>query len=491
MRLEEMLSGIEGFWVRRPKSMEIVGADCDSRRVGPGYIFVAYKGDVLDGHSYISEAVRRGAIVVVAERPVAVPDGVGLYIVEDGRVAAAKIAAALHKHPQKSLSLIAVTGTAGKTTTTLLIRHILNRCSIPTAALTTIAYYTSPNPHPSINTTPGPFLLHSLLAESWANGYRFCVMEVSSHAICQKRVYGLDFASAVLTNIGSDHLDYHGTHAAYRAAKRRLFHRLNSNAVAVLNADDRFFHEFLTAHNGVKITYGLREGGLRGRVISAGLNGMTLEIEFGGDVVFGSVPLVGLHNVYNVLGAVGAALSVGVGLFESLKALESFPGVPGRLEIIKGVSPTVLVDYAHTEEALKSALLAVKPFVSGRLILVFGCGGDRDRLKRPRMGMVAEAFADIVVLTSDNPRSEKPEAIIAEILDGMRRPEKVVVEVDRRAAIERAISIARPNDVVLVAGKGHETVQIIGNRPIPFDDREIVRETVERMAKSKAGRSVA
>ena len=489
MEIGRALAGVEGRWVRYPQKSMISGADCDSRRVGRGFLFVAYRGDAADGHDYIDDALRRGASVIVAERRVPVPEGVGLYLVDDGRLAAAKIAANIHPRSQ-DLTLIAVTGTAGKTTTTLLIRHILNSSSIPCAALTTIAYYTSEKPHPSENTTPGPFRLHALLEEAARNGHRACVMEVSSHAICQRRVEGLRFGCGVLTNIGSDHLDYHRTHSAYRTAKRRLFESLAPDAVAVLNADDRWFCEFAGAHRGPTLTYGLRRGMVRGRVLAADIDGMVVEVHFGGREGRFWIPLVGLHNAYNALASVAAALSVGVPFEEALFALEDFGGVAGRLERVWR-RPAVFVDYAHTENALKAALTALKPHVRGRLILVFGCGGDRDRTKRPRMGRVAERFADIVVVTSDNPRSENPQSIIAEILDGMSHPEKAVVEVDRHAAIKRAVSIARRDDVVLIAGKGHETVQIVGSKLIPFDDRKIARESLERLARLKRGRSVA
>ena len=469
----------------------VTTADCDSRRIRAGALFVALKGDAVDGHLFVADAVRRGAQVVVAERVVDVPDGVGLFVVEDGRVAAATIAAALNDHPSEKLKMIAVTGTAGKTTTTLLIRHILNSCGIPCAALTTISYYTAPQPHPSHNTTPGPFRLHALLREALQNRYRACVMEVSSHAICQKRVLGIDFRCAVLTNIASDHLDYHKTHASYRAAKRRLFETLPSYAFAVLNADDDWFCEFRHASAAKVLSYGLSGGEIRGRLLSSDLDGILIEVEGCGRVDRVKVRLVGRHNAYNVLAALGAALSVGVEFEEAVSALGSFAGVPGRLERVGIGRPAVFVDFAHTEGALRAVLSALRPLVKGRLVVVFGCGGDRDRTKRGRMGVVAESLADVVVVTSDNPRSEKPEAIIAEILDGMRHPERAVVEPDRRSAILKALSLARPDDVVVVAGKGHERVQIVGNRLIPFDDREVVREALERLDSLKRGRWVA
>lgn len=485
------MKGLAGRWIKKPAQETVTDADCDSRRIREGALFVALKGDAVDGHRFVADAVRRGAKVVVAERVVDVPDGVGLFVVEDGRAAAATIAAALNDHPSRKLKMIAVTGTAGKTTTTLLVRHILNACGIPCAALTTISYYTASQPHPSHNTTPGPFRLHALLREAVQNRYRACVMEVSSHAICQKRVLGIDFSCAVLTNIGSDHLDYHKTHASYRAAKRRLFETLSSSAVAVLNADDEWFSEFRRASAARVLSYGLTDGEIRGRLLSSDLDGILVEVEAYGHAGRVRVPLVGRHNAYNVLAALGAALSVGVGFEEAVSALGSFAGVPGRLERVGSGRPAVFVDFAHTEDALRAVLSALRPLTKGRLVVVFGCGGDRDRTKRGKMGAVAESLADVVVVTSDNPRSEKPEAIIAEILDGMRHPERAMVEVDRRAAILKALSLARPDDVVVVAGKGHERVQIVGNRLIPFDDREVVREALERLDSLKRGRWVA
>ena len=452
----------------------------DSRRVTPGAAFVAVRGHALDGHQWIPAAARQGAaLAIVEDAEAAVAAGIPAVVVRDGRRAAAVVAAAFHNWPVRALTLVGVTGTNGKTTTVGLVRHLLHDPHGPAASIGTLGVVVgSPGvawPGGQGLTTPGPVELQRVLRQLVDAGVRTVAMEVSSHALDQRRVEGLAFAAAVFTNLTRDHLDYHGTMEAYRDDKLRLLSHVAPSGRVLLNADDPVW-------DAVRVPdawrFGERAGAeVRAEAVEFTPGGCRFVLHGPGASAPVALPLMGAFNVANALAAAGAALALGRSVPEVAARLASVPQVPGRLERIHA-TPTVLCDYAHTPDALERALLAVRPFArdgGGRLILVFGCGGDRDRGKRPEMGRLADTLADVVVLTSDNPRTEDPERILDDIAAAMT-PGRYHREVDRREAIRLALALATPRDVVLLAGKGHETYQIRGTTHYPFDERVVVAE---------------
>jgi UDP-N-acetylmuramoyl-L-alanyl-D-glutamate--2,6-diaminopimelate ligase len=452
----------------------------DSRRVTPGVAFVAVRGHALDGHQWLPAAARQGAaLAIVEEAEAAVAAGVPAVVVRDGRRAAAAVAAAFHGWPARDLTLVGVTGTNGKTTTVGLVRHLLDDPHAPAASIGTLGVVVGspgvPWPGGQGLTTPGPVELQRVLRHLADAGVRTVAMEVSSHALDQRRVEGLAFAAVVFTNLTRDHLDYHGSMEAYRDAKLRLLAHAAPAGRVLLNADDPTWDAVRVAGAW---RFGERAGAeVRAEAVAFTADGCRFVLHGPGASAPVALPLLGAFNVANALAAAGAALALGRSVPEVAARLATAPQVPGRLERIHA-GPTVLCDYAHTPDALERALLAVRPFAhdgGGRVIAVFGCGGDRDRGKRPEMGRLAEALADVVVLTSDNPRTEDPERILDDIAAAMT-PGRYHRQVDRREAIGLALALATPRDVVLLAGKGHETYQIRGTTHYPFDERIIVAE---------------
>ncbi len=496
--------------------VDVTSVVADSRQCGAGACFIAVRGPQADGHAFIASAVAAGASAVVCEDISAVPAGVPCAVLRDTARALGPLAQAMLDWPARKLVNIGVTGTKGKSTITYLVRAMLAAAGHKAALVGTISYETGSRSLVANNTTPGPVELASMMAEMLANGNTHLVMEVSSHALDQGRVAGVDYASAVFTNLTGEHLDYHKTMDRYLAAKRILFENLKPNAVAVINADDPAGRAMADAARkaGAKvITYGLDNAcDLRGRIEHGSEKGTQLTITKGAMVpsaepcrattvhprhasedgsmaptetkVF--LPLIGRHNVYNALAAAGACAGLGVDWPVIARQLSETVRVPGRLERVPVAAPyEVFVDYAHTDDAMKNVLSAVRPMTRGKLIALFGCGGDRDPFKRPRMARVAEELADLVVITSDNPRTEKPDAIIEQILAGLspQGRSKARVEPNRRAAIRLAISLAASGDVVVLAGKGHEDYQIIGKQKFHFDDVEEAAAAMRERAK--------
>ncbi len=460
----------------------------DSRRVSADCGFVAVRGHTLDGHDWLDAVRDAGATLAIVEDSsrTTLPH----IIVRDGRRAAAVAAAAFHGWPARELSIVGVTGTNGKTTTVGLLRHLFDHPNRAAASIGTLGVLIGSAgeamPGGSGLTTPGPVELQRLLRALVDRGVRTVAMEVSSHSLDQRRVDGIAFDAAVFTNLTRDHLDYHGTMDAYRTAKLRLVGLLTRDGVALFNADDAAWRG--VTHAPRMWTFGIDSPAdvmARDVVFSSEGSRFLLVAPTGAIPV--ALPLIGDFNVANALSAASAALALGVSLADVAQKLTHSPQVPGRLERVHA-APTVLRDYAHTPDALDRALRAVRPFtqvvanttsdaasVASRLIVVFGCGGDRDRGKRPEMGRIAESLADVVIVTSDNPRTEDPERILDDIEAGMQRRDHVRV-VDRRAAIAHALSVATADDVIVLAGKGHETYQIRGTTFHPFDEREIVAE---------------
>ena len=508
----ELIDGLELSYGAGPQvdasAAPLTDLTDDSRRVTPGSCFVARETGDERWKGYVAAAVERGAAAVVAPGPVDVPPGVALAVLPAvDQQAAGRLAARFFGHPAERLRLIGVTGTNGKTTVATLTRHLLAAAGVKCGLIGTIYIDTgSPDgPTPAELTTPGAIDLHRHFAAMVANGCMACAMEVSSHALDQGRVDGLRFDVAVFTNLTQDHLDYHGTMDAYAAAKAMLFTGLHSAATAVLNADDpasarmvadceaRRVWTAVTADDGpaasdepLRIEPGPGEAKLElltAEVLQATATRCEVMLRHGLGEARLSLPLVGRHNVSNWLQAVAAAVAAGANWGDSAEAFAALPPVPGRLEPVHAVppgaltetpAPAVLVDYAHTPDALENVLHAIRPLTAGRVICVFGCGGDRDRTKRPKMARVACALADGALLTSDNPRTEDPQRILDDALTGVP-PEtrgRVTVQIDRASAIRAAIADALPGDTVLIAGKGHEDYQIVGTVKHHFDDRE-------------------
>ena len=465
----------------------IEGVADDSRRVAPGDLFCAWTGTDSDGHNYVDAAARAGAVAALVERPVA-DVAIPQVVVRQGRVAAALAASFVYGDPAHELTLVGVTGTNGKTTTVWLLRHLLGARYTP-ASIGTLGIVLedgSPLPGSESLTTPGPVDMARALRLLRERGVTAIAMEVSSHALHEGRVAALRYDVGVFTNLTRDHLDYHATFDEYRAAKLRLLELLRVDGAAVVNADDPAWAGIGThAPRSLGFSVESERGQVRARAVRYDALGahFTLVAPQGERHV--DLPLLGAYNVQNALAAAAACFALGFDLEQVAAGLEALPQVPGRLERISERPCPVLRDYAHTPDALERALAALRPLAQGRVIVVFGAGGDRDRGKRPLMGAVAAAGADVIVVTSDNPRTEQPEAIIDEIVAGMRdaRYERIA---DRREAIRYALEVAGPEDVILLAGKGHETYQILGREKLPFDEREIVREQLALLNGSAA-----
>jgi UDP-N-acetylmuramoyl-L-alanyl-D-glutamate--2,6-diaminopimelate ligase len=452
----------------------------DSRRVTKGSLFVAIRGAAFDGHDYLGAAAASGATAAIVEDPERTT--LPAFVVRDARRAAGVAARAAFADPAAQMAMVGVTGTNGKTTTVGLLRHLLHEAAAPAASIGTLGVLRGSAgevvPGGSGLTTPGVVELQRVLRQLRDSGVQRVAMEVSSHSLDQRRVEGVDFEVAVFTNVSRDHLDYHQTMEAYVAAKARLLDYVTSDGVVVVNADDPSWNVLPDARR--KVRFGMTaKADVSATDIRWTSRGSDWTLVAGSERAKVALPLLGAFNVANALGAAAAAWSLGQSLGQIAEKLSASPQVPGRLERLLE-RPAVLRDYAHTPDALDRALDAVRPFVSGRLIVVFGCGGDRDRGKRPQMGAIAESRADRVILTSDNPRTEDPERILDDIAAGMRGSNHERIE-DRRAAIARALELAAPDDVVLLAGKGHETYQIRGTTALPFDEKEIVRELAATM----------
>jgi len=478
--LQEALPAVE----RQGPDVAVSGLCSDSRAVVKGDLFIAGIGTKDDGLCHVEEALARGAVAVLAARRPAGINGTACIAVSDVPLAKALVANAFFGHPSRRLDTIGVTGTNGKTTTTFMLRSILTMDGRGTGLVGTLGAWIGGRHEPLRHTTPDAIELQRLLARMVDENLSAAVMEVSSHALMQRRAHGIEFDAAIFTNLTPDHLDYHGTMEAYAAAKGRLFEELSEGAVAVLNADDPASRLYRLSTHARVLTFGLDgPADVTARIARLDGDGTRLLLvapELGPPIDI-HLRLIGRHNVMNALGAATAALALGLPASAVATGLESLPAVPGRLEpVCCGQDFRVLVDYAHTPDALEKVLDLLRPLTQGALRVVFGCGGDRDRSKRPVMGRTVAARADALYVTSDNPRSEDPETILDEILAGipLERRGATVREPDRREAIRRACAESRPGDVLLVAGKGHETTQTIGARVLPFDDRAVAREVL-------------
>jgi UDP-N-acetylmuramoyl-L-alanyl-D-glutamate--2,6-diaminopimelate ligase len=460
------------------------GLAYDSRRVQPGDLFFAFPGSRADGRQFAQDALARGAAAVVSESP-APPELAARWLqVKHGRRALAVVARNFYGKPDERIGLTGITGTNGKTTTAYLIDSVLRAAGYTTAMVGTIEYHVAGRVLPAVNTTPESLDLVRLFAELRQAGGSHATMEVSSHALALGRVYGLAFHTVVFTNLTRDHLDFHGTMEAYFAAKRLLLDGAGGPPpkYAVLNRDDGYARQMKPHRHTEVFWYGLGpRTDLRAHHIASGFQGLRFDVQFGKVRFAVESPLLGKINVYNILAACGAGLSYGIAPETVARGIASLQSVPGRFERVDEGQPFVVaVDYAHTDDALRNTIAVARGLNPKRVITLFGCGGDRDRSKRPLMGQAAAEASDFVVLTSDNPRSEDPLAIMNDALVGIRRVDKPhAIEPDRAAAIARALQQARQGDIVILAGKGHETYQVLRDKTIPFDDRVVAREVLK------------
>jgi UDP-N-acetylmuramoyl-L-alanyl-D-glutamate--2,6-diaminopimelate ligase len=480
MTLAELSGALrrEGLLVSAPDAHPILsGVTADSRSAAPGAVYVAVRGSQMDGHRFVADAVRRGATAVIAEH--SCESGVPEVIVSDGRRAAIVAGRAWYGDPGRRLTLIGVTGTNGKTTTTALVRHLFNADGSAGSIGTLGAFDGAGLPVESTAgslTTPGPIDLQGTLAALLARGATHVVMETSSHSLDQGRLDGLAFAAGIFTNLTRDHLDYHGTMESYLAAKLKLDALLAIDGVQVVNADDPAWAVLPAGRRRVRFSIG-GAGDVRAEELQLGNAGSAFRLVTPAGAEEVRLPLLGEFNVANALAAAATGYALGLPLSTIAGRLTAAPQVPGRMEQLVAAPAVVLRDYAHTPDALERALAALRPLTPGRLLVVFGCGGDRDRGKRPVMGRIAATLSDLAIVTSDNPRTEDPDLIIDEVEQGMgSAPHERFA--DRRRAIAAAIAAAGPGDTVLLAGKGHETYQVIGTEKVPFDEREIVRGLV-------------
>ncbi|MDT8859124.1 UDP-N-acetylmuramoyl-L-alanyl-D-glutamate--2,6-diaminopimelate ligase [Alkalihalobacillus sp. MEB130] len=480
MKLQELLVPLRFQYKECQANPTVTSLEMDSRNVKEGTVFICIKGYTVDGHDYAQQAERKGAVAVIAERPLSV--SIPVIIVPDTKRAMAKLACHFYGYPTEKLHLIGVTGTNGKTTVTHLIEKIMQDDHKKTGLIGTMYTKVGSTQYETKNTTPESLPLQQLFNEMVVEQVDVALMEVSSHALHLGRVRGCDFNVAVFTNLSPDHLDYHGTMESYLYAKGLLFSQLGntfSNKVAVLNADDPASTELARLTTVDVVKYGVREeADIVANNIKISPSGTTFDLTAFGESESVSLKLIGMFSVYNALAAIAAAYVSGVSLASIKASLEQVEGVAGRFETVdEGQDFTVIVDYAHTSDSLENVLKTVKEFATKRIFAIVGCGGDRDRTKRPVMARIACEEADRAIFTSDNPRSEDPKQIIHDMTEGVSDGRYEVV-MDRAEAIKQAINEAEKDDIIVIAGKGHETYQILGNQTIHFDDREVARQAI-------------
>ena len=494
MNLSRILDTVEVLEVLGPSEPSILGIACDSRRVEPGYLFAALRGEKVDGNDYVADALARGACAILSAKAAPASFPATWIRVAEERKALARAARNYYSHPDRRLGVIGVTGTNGKTTVVHLLESIFREEGGPVAALGTLGYRIGREEFRAERTTPEAVDLYRLLDRAVSEGCRRAVMEVSSHSLALHRVEALQFAAAVFTNLTRDHLDFHHDMASYLEAKAILFRDLPAGNPAVINRDDPACDRLLAAGGGRGVTYGFSEASdVRITGFEPLADGAELTLSAWGRTLPLRTRLIGRSNASNAAAAAATALAVECPAAAVEKGIAALPGVPGRLEsVVAGQPFAVYVDYAHTDDALVNTLRTVRELRPARLLVVFGCGGDRDRTKRPLMGAAAARLADLAILTSDNPRTENPLSILADVEKGIRQittdEGRYRVEPDRREAIRLALAEAGEGDAVVIAGKGHETYQILRERTLPFDDRAVVREILRGRAPADSAR---
>ena len=487
MILKDILEGLDYSLIKGDINDEINKICYDNRKIELNDVFVCIKGFKVDGHSFIEDAIKRGAKAIIVQDDVEAGSKVTVIKVQDTRKALAVVGSNFYDNPKDKLKIIGITGTNGKTTSAFIIKSILEKAGYKTGLIGTIANYIGDEKIDAVRTTPESLELHELFNEMVEKGVEYCVMEVSSHSLDLDRVYGVEFISGIFTNLTRDHLDFHKTFENYYKAKAKLFER---SKYSIVNIDDSY---------GVKLINDIKEKNIDTLVktfsienkadfkafdINGDSLGSRFKIDIEGNIYDMEINIPGLYNIHNVLGCIGCAKVLGISI-DIIKEAVLDIVVPGRCEMVaknKNLPYTIIVDYAHTPDGLENILNTIKGFVKGRIITVFGCGGDRDKVKRPQMGEIACKLSDIAVITSDNPRSEEPMAIINDIKNGLAY-DNFIIEENRGKAIERAIDMAKNDDVILIAGKGHETYQILKDETIHFDEREVVIDILNKKEK--------
>lgn len=475
MKLSEILKGIKTYDVYEDKDISYITSD--SRDIRENCVFVCIKGKKFDGHSAAEEALKKGALYAVTERDIGIDNQI---VVENTREALSLMCGNFFGNPAQKLRLIGITGTNGKTTTSFLIKNMLEKMGHKTGLIGTVKNMAGEKEFPSSLTTPESFQLHELFSEMVKENCEYCVMEVSSQALSQERVAGLHFDAAVFTNLTQDHLDYHGTFENYAEAKSKLF---SQASLCILNLDDEHAMSMMRNSEGRMVTYSVNhdESDYTAKYIRYKNDGIEYELVTMGYIERVKVKIPGEFTVYNSMAAAVTLIELGFDFSQVLYALSLSEGVKGRIEVVPtDTDYTVIIDYAHSPDGLENIISSLRKIAKRRIITVFGCGGDRDKTKRPIMGAIAAKLSDVIVVTSDNPRSEDPEAIIQDILEGIKGSKtKRIVDSDRTRAIAAALKEAKTDDIVLLAGKGHETYQILATGKIHYDEREIVRGLLE------------
>lgn len=482
MRLKDLLKNIYSEPIdKKYQDAEICAVDCDSRKVKAGSLFVAVQGTKTDGIRFVEQAIQKGAVCVVKPRTqplnLSVPNGMCILDVDDPKAFLKAATLRFYNNPSKDVRCIGITGTNGKTTTTYLIESILRVANQKCGIIGTIDCRFADKVIKIDNTTPNLIDLCDYLSQMRVHGFNYCAMEVSSHALDQGRADGLDFAVGIFTNLTQDHLDYHKDMENYFLAKAKLFSGLASGSAAVLNFDDPFGQRLAKMTKARVLSYAIKaKADVMAADIKLGVDGTTFNLMIKNKPCVIKTKLIGRHNVYNILASVAACHALGIDAKFIQQGVQEMTRVPGRLEIVDcGQKFSVFVDYAHTDDALKNVLENLRAVKKAKIILVFGCGGDRDKTKRPKMGKVASALADFSIITNDNSRSEDPQTIADTVASGFTTKDYSII-LDRRAAIKKALEMAHDGDVVLLAGKGHENYQIIKDKTFPFDDREVAKE---------------
>jgi UDP-N-acetylmuramoyl-L-alanyl-D-glutamate--2,6-diaminopimelate ligase len=468
--MEKILASVDYEILKKGQMDSFAGMEYDSRKIKKGDIFIALEGSAFDGHKFIDMAVENGAAAIIGSKNINIKHEVTYIVVKDLRQKLGVIASNFYDWPQKKLEIIGVTGTNGKTTTTYLIEQILGEEKV--SRIGTVEYKVGSEIIPAPNTTPESLDLIKICKKSVDRGMKYLIMEVSSHALEMGRVEMLEFDVSAFTNLTPEHLDYHHNMEEYFNAKKKLFLKTKGMGNTVFNVDDSYGKRLFEEFGG--LSYGIENGDLIGKMLSHNLKIQKIKISYGEFQREIEVGLHGKFNVYNLLTAIGVSQRLGLTMDEIISKVETLESAPGRFECIEGGQNfMVVVDYAHTSDALENILKTLEDIKTEKLITVFGCGGDRDSSKRKPMAQIAEKYSDIVVVTSDNPRTEDPQDILDEVSDGLINSEKHIIEIDREKAIAKAVSLANKNDIILIAGKGHEDYQIIGREKIHFNDGEM------------------
>ncbi|OFI07548.1 UDP-N-acetylmuramoyl-L-alanyl-D-glutamate--L-lysine ligase [Clostridium acetireducens DSM 10703] len=481
MNLKELLQGVDYKELKGTTNINIEKVEYDSRKVSKGDLFICIEGYATDGHKYAENAVEKGAKVIICEKDIDIKGDITIIKVSNSRKALAVIGANYFQNPSKKLKVIGITGTNGKTTSTFMIKSILEAAGYKVGIVGTIANYIGDKKIHAERTTPESFELQKLFKDMVDEKVDYCVMEVSSHSLYLDRVYGVEFCEAIFTNLTQDHLDFHKTFENYYNAKLILF---KNSKNSIINIDDKYGERVFKDVNNNKITYSIeKKSDVKADNIKMHSRGIEFDINYKGEKSNIGIHIPGKYNVLNALGSAAACLNEGISLEIVKKGLENLLFVPGRCEIVTkkyNLGFEVIVDYAHTPDGLENILSTAREFTKGRLISVYGCGGDRDRTKRPIMGKIGSELSDIAVITSDNPRTEDPMLIIEDVIKGIDKENYIVVE-NRREAIKKAMEIAQKDDVIVVAGKGHEDYQILKDKTIHFDEREVIKELIDEL----------